>query len=113
MLPFYADEIISLGVSHVTITINAIDPRIGAKIYREVNYLGRKLTGEEAAEVLLRNQLAGLTYLAWKGVVCKANIVMIKGINEEHIPSVVKKVKECGAFMTNIMPLIPAKGQRF
>ncbi len=113
MLPFYADEIIRLGVSHVTITINAIDPRIGAKIYREVNYLGRKLTGEEAAEVLLKNQLAGLTYLAWKGVVCKVNIVMIKGINEEHIPSVVKKVKECGAFMTNIMPLIPAKGSAF
>lgn len=113
MLPFYADEIVRLGVSHVTITINAIDPRIGAKIYREVNYLGRKLTGEEAAEVLLGNQLAGLTYLAFKGVVCKVNIVMIKGINDEHIPSVVKKVKECGAFMTNIMPLIPAKGSAF
>ncbi|NLD46950.1 MAG: radical SAM protein, partial [Clostridiaceae bacterium] len=113
MLPFYADEIIRLGVTHVTITINAIDPEVGAKIYRQVNYMGRKLKGREAAAILSANQLAGLSYLSWKGIVCKVNIVMIKGINDTHIESVVKKVKECGAFMTNIMPLIPAKGSVF
>ncbi|MCX8131552.1 MAG: nitrogenase cofactor biosynthesis protein NifB [Clostridia bacterium] len=113
MLPFYAEEIIKLGVSHVTITINAIDAEIGAKIYKEVNYMGSKLTGKYAAEVLIANQLAGLKYLSWKGVVCKVNIVMIKGINDDHIGLVVKKAKECGAFMTNIMPLIPAKGSVF
>jgi nitrogenase molybdenum-iron protein NifN len=40
MLPFYANELVNLGVSHITITINAIDTSIGAKIYREVNYIG-------------------------------------------------------------------------
>jgi nitrogenase molybdenum-iron protein NifN len=113
MLPFHADELIRLGVSHVTITINAIDPDIGAKIYRQVNYMGRKLKGREGAEILLANQLAGLSYLSWKGVVCKVNIVMIKGVNDRHIEAVVRKVKECGAFMTNIMPLIPARGSVF
>ena len=38
---------------------------------------------------------------------------MIKGVNDDHIESVVKKVKEYGAFMTNIMPLIPAAGSAF
>lgn len=113
MLPFYADEIIKLGVSHVTVTINTVDPGIGAKIYRQVNYMGRKLKGREAADILLANQLAGLSYLSWKGIVCKVNIVMIKGINDAHIEEVVRKVKECGAFMTNIMPLIPAEGSVF
>lgn len=113
MLLYYADEIIKLGVTHVTVTINAVDPKIGAKIYREVNYMGRSLMGEDAAEILIRNQLEGLAYLASKGVICKVNIVMIKGINDKHIETVVKKVKECGAYITNIMPLIPAKGSAF
>ncbi|RYD03906.1 hypothetical protein N752_17645 [Desulforamulus aquiferis] len=43
----------------------------------------------------------------------KVNIVMIPGINDSHIPEVVRKVKELGAFITNIMPLIPADGSVF
>ncbi len=113
MLPYYADELISLGIRHVTITINAIDPGIAEKIYREVDFKGMKLTGRGAAELLIMNQLAGLKFLASKGVVCKVNTVMIKGINDGHIEAVVKKVKECGAYITNIMPLIPAKGSAF
>ncbi len=113
MLIYYADEIIRLGISHVTITINAIDPKIGSMIYREVDFMGVKLTGEKAAGLLLANQLAGLRYLSSRGIVCKVNIVMIKGINDAHIEAVVEKVKEHGAFMTNIMPLIPAEGSLF
>ena len=47
------------------------------------------------------------------GVVCKVNIVVIKGINDSHIEEIVKKVKRVGAHMTNIMPLISVKGSKF
>jgi nitrogenase cofactor biosynthesis protein NifB len=113
MLPFFADELIKLGVSHITITINTIDPAVGAKLYRSVTYLGQNLTGEEGAAVLLQNQLSGLRYLSSKGIVCKVNIVMVKGINDIYIPDTVKKVKECGAFITNIMQMIPVTGSAF
>jgi len=33
MLPDYVDKIHALNVDHVTITINMIDPVVGAKIY--------------------------------------------------------------------------------
>ncbi|MDP4146723.1 MAG: nitrogenase cofactor biosynthesis protein NifB [Bacillota bacterium] len=113
MLPFYANELIELGVSHVTVTMNTVDPKLGGKIYKEVNYLGSKYTGEEGAGILLNNQLTGLKYLSSKGIMCKVNIVMIKGINDDHIEEVVKKVKECGVFMTNIMKMIPVVGSAF
>lgn len=113
MLPFYANEIVDLGVSHVTITINTIDKKIGAKLYREVNYLGKKYTGEEAAELLLTNQLLGLKLLAARGITCKVNIVYVKGVNDSGIEATVKKVKECGASITNIMPMINAPGSVF
>jgi nitrogenase molybdenum-iron protein alpha/beta subunit/MoaA/NifB/PqqE/SkfB family radical SAM enzyme len=113
MLPMYASELVELGVSHVTITINAVDPKIGAKVYKEVRYLGTTYTGIEAATILLANQLSGLKYLAERGLVCKVNIVTLKGINDEHIEEVVKKVKGLGASITNIMQMIPVEGSVF
>jgi nitrogenase cofactor biosynthesis protein NifB len=113
MLPQYADELIALGVSHITVTMNAVDPKIGAKIYRHVNYMGNSYFGETAAAILMSNQMAGIKMLASRGIVCKVNIVMIKGVNDEHIPEVVSKVKELGAAITNIMQLIPVEGSVF
>ena len=54
-----------------------------------------------------------MKYLSERGVICKVNIVLIKGINDEHVEEVVKTVKEHGAEITNIMPLIPAEGSAF
>ncbi|WP_143316681.1 nitrogenase cofactor biosynthesis protein NifB [Clostridium sp. HBUAS56017] len=113
MLPFYAQQLIDLGVTHVTITMNAVDPTITAKVYKYINYLGVTYTGIEGTQILLNNQLSGLKYLTDRGIVCKVNIVMLKGINDYHIEEVVKKVKEYGASITNIMQMIPVKGSVF
>lgn len=110
MLPKYAEELVKLGVTHVTVTINAVDPKIGSKIYNHIEYMGTRYEGESAAAILLSNQLCGLRLLVANGIICKVNIVAIKGINEEHIETVVKTVQELGCYITNIMPMIPVKG---
>ncbi|HSA07529.1 MAG TPA: nitrogenase cofactor biosynthesis protein NifB [Candidatus Gastranaerophilales bacterium] len=101
-LPEFAQEIIDIGITHITVTINAVDVEIGKLIYSGVN-----------SEFLLKNQLEGLEYITKRGIVCKVNIVAIKGINDFHIEEVVKTAKKLGAFKTNIMPLIPAKETKF
>jgi nitrogenase cofactor biosynthesis protein NifB len=113
MLPVYAQELVELGVSHVTVTINAIDPKIGAKIYSHVDYFGTRFIGEAAASLLLAGQLAGIKYLINRGVVVKVNTVVLKGINDSHIEEVVKKVAELGVYITNIMQLIPVPESSF
>jgi nitrogen fixation protein NifB len=113
MLPEYAQEIVDLGIHHVTVTVNTLDPEIGAKIYQHVYYQGRRYTGAPGAHILIENQLKGIEELTKRWVLVKVNIVMIKDINDRHIPEVVKKAKELGAFMSNIMPLIPAPGSAF
>ncbi|MFZ5754465.1 MAG: nitrogenase cofactor biosynthesis protein NifB [Bacillota bacterium] len=113
MLPEYAAEIIELGLKHVTVTVNCLDQEIGAKIYEFVNYKGSRYWGKEAAQILIGNQLEGIAYLSHHGVLVKVNIVMVEGINDHHVPDIVRKVRDLGAFMTNIMPLIPAKGSSF
>jgi nitrogenase cofactor biosynthesis protein NifB len=112
-LPLYANELADMGVTHVTVTINTIEPEIGALIYKEVNFEGKKYNGAEGAEILLKNQLEGLKRLSELGIVAKVNTVMIKGINDKHIEEVVKKVKEYGVSISNIMQLIPAPGSIF
>jgi len=113
MLPQYADQLIAAGVSHVTVTMNTTDPLAGARIYKYVDYMGRRYSGEAAAAILIANQIAGIKMLADRGVAVKVNIVMMKGINDAQIPELVKLVKELGATMTNIIPMIPVAGSVF
>jgi MoaA/NifB/PqqE/SkfB family radical SAM enzyme len=75
--------------------------------------MGTKYHDEMAASILLSNQLAGIKMLTRRGIVCKINIVVLKGINDQEIPEVVTKAKELGATITNIMQLIPVKGSVF
>ncbi|MDR1777369.1 MAG: nitrogenase cofactor biosynthesis protein NifB [Desulfovibrio sp.] len=113
LLPIYAAQLMNLGVSHVTVTINAVDPRIGARIYKHVNYMGVKYEGEAAAAILMSNQLAGLKMLTEAGVVCKVNTVLIKGVNDAHVEDVARAARSLGASIANIMQMIPVKGSVF
>lgn len=113
MLPLYADQLIAAGVSHVTVTMNTTDPLIGARIYKYIDFMGKRYSGEAAAAILIANQMTGIKMLADRGVAVKVNIVMLKGINDAQIPELVKKVKELGASMTNIIPMIPVEGSAF
>jgi len=107
LLPEKVESVKQLGPATITVTLNAVDPSIGAKIYSVVYYQGKKLEGVEAAEVLLNNQLAGIKMAVKEGIVVKVNTVMIPTINENHIIEVATKIKEIGVYMQNIMPLIP------
>ncbi|MHB8061096.1 MAG: NifB/NifX family molybdenum-iron cluster-binding protein [Ruminiclostridium sp.] len=113
MLPFYANHLISLGVSHVTVTVNTVNAETGAKIYDHVTYLGKMYKGVEGAAILIQNQLSGIRYLASMGIVVKVNIVLLKGINEAEIKAIISEVKDCGCKISNIMQLIPVKESAF
>ncbi len=109
----YADELIELGVSHITVTINTIYVDVAAKIYRHIRMKGDKHFGLEAASTLLKNQWAAVEYLKDKDVFTKVNIVYMKGINDDHIEEVVAKAESLGASVTNIMGHIPVKETPF
>ena len=53
----YIDEISELGVSHVTLTINAVNIDILSKIYSWVRSEQKVYRGKEAAKILLGKQL--------------------------------------------------------
>jgi nitrogen fixation protein NifB len=106
-LPRSFERLQSLDVRSLTITINAIDPIIGAKIYSWVEFGGKLLSGKTGAEVLIDNQLTGLELAAAYGMTVKINTVLIPGINDGEISRIAKVVKQRGAYIMNVMPLIP------
>ena len=107
LLPEKVDLLNELGVSNITVTMSAVDPDIGEKIYSYVNYGGKRYTGREAAELLLEKQLEGLKRSVELGIITKVNTVLIPTVNDHHIVEVAKKARELGVYLQNIMPLIP------
>jgi len=102
-----ADELKGLGVSSVTITINAVNPQVGAKIYEYVAYKGKVYRGVEAAKLLIEKQLEGVEALAEREIVVKVNTVLIPEVNRDEIAKVAEEVAKRGASLMNIIPLIP------
>ncbi|MBB3103886.1 nitrogenase cofactor biosynthesis protein NifB [Azomonas macrocytogenes] len=105
-LPDCVEELAKHNIDHVTITINCVDPKIGAKIYPWIYWNNKRIRGVKAAEILIRQQQKGLEMLVERGILVKVNSVMIPGVNDEHLKEVSRIVKEKGAFLHNVMPLI-------
>jgi len=103
----YAQELVEAGVVTITVTVNAVDPYIQSQIISHIVYDGKVYHGEEAAKILIKNQLKGIEKISKLGVIVKINSVLIPGINDEHIEEIARTVKQAGADLYNIIPLIP------
>ena len=102
-----AAQLADLNVRTVTVTVNALDPEVGAKIYEFILVDGRVLRGIEAAEVLINRQLRGIERAVDAGLLVKVNFVLIPEVNASEVEKVARKAAELGAVMMNIIPLIP------
>lgn len=110
LLPRHAEDILAAGVRTVTVTVNAVDPAIEARISPAIAYEHRRLDGEVAAARLIANQLEGIARVVALGATVKINTVLIPGVNDTHVGEVAARVAAAGAHLINIIPLIPQHG---
>ncbi|MDR1576977.1 MAG: radical SAM protein [Deltaproteobacteria bacterium] len=113
LLPLYVERLNQLGVKYLTITINTLDTRVGAQIYREVNYLDRLYQGSEGAALILANQLGGLKMAVELGISVKVNTVVLRKINQDTVAQVAKATADLGATIGNVMRHLPVEGSYF
>lgn len=102
-----AQEVIDVGVDSLTVTVNAVDPVIEEKLNAYIIYHGKKIEGVEGAKILIKNQIEGIRKIASAGITVKVNTVLVPEINGDHIEEIARTVKEAGASIYNIIPLIP------
>jgi len=106
-LPEKIDQILECDIHSLTVTINALTPETGAKVYEWINFAGIKIRGQEAAEILMMEQFKGVEMAARAGLMVKVNHVCIPGVNDHETLDLAVKVRDLGADMMNIMPVIP------
>ena len=99
-LPNFIDEMVDYNIDHITVTINSVDEtgEIGSLIYPWIFHNNKRIYGKEAAQILLENQLEGMRKCVEKGILIKANSVLIPGINDKHLPEVSTKTQRDRCF---------------
>ncbi|HQJ95135.1 MAG TPA: radical SAM protein [Syntrophorhabdaceae bacterium] len=109
----YIDDLQKIGVTHITITINAVDPVIGEKLYRWVRYKNKTYHGYKASEILINRQKEAINKVKSKDFTLKINTVVIPGVNDMHIEDIAYEVAEMGADIMNCIPMIPVADTPF
>lgn len=109
ILPFI-EELSDLKVGHVTITVNAVDPAVGERIYAWIRDGNVLIRGREAAGRLMELQMRTIPLLKSEGIRVKVNTVVIPGINEIHAMDIARRVASAGADLMNLIGLIPVPG---
>jgi nitrogen fixation protein NifB len=112
-LEAYAGQLSELGVSHVSITVNAVDPTIGKKIYSWIRDGKRALRAEAGSKLLLEKQLAGISALKKNNVAVKINSIILPGVNDHHMEDIAKKMAELNVDILNCIPYYPNEGANF
>lgn len=109
----HIDELVELKVSHVTLTINTLNPAVGAKIYRWVRFHDRVHRGVAGAELLIARQREAMARLKETPILVKINSIVLPGVNEGEIAEVAADVRANGAEIMNTMAMVPVAGTPF
>lgn len=109
----HIDELVELKVSHVTLTINMVNPAVGAKIYRWVRFGDSVYREVQGAELLLARQREAMARLARTPILVKVNTIVLPGINDGEIAAVAAEVRAAGAEIMNTMAMVPVPGTPF
>lgn len=109
----YIEELAGYNISHVTITVNTVDPEIGQRIYGWVRDGKVVYRGKKGAGLLLERQLSAIRMLKKNGMVVKVNTIVIPGINDGHVERVALRMKGLGVDLLNCMAMFPNVGTPF
>ena len=109
----YIPDLVALGVSYVTMTINAVDPLILAEIYAWVRYNRRTYRGLAAAQIMIERQMECLEELKKHDFTVKVNTVILPGINDQHIVEVAKHLSMFKVNRMNCIPVLPNENTFF
>jgi nitrogen fixation protein NifB len=107
LLPDRIESLLDVKLDTLSVTVNALHPWVGAKIYSFVEYRGKTFFGEEGARILFHNQITGIEKAIKRGLRVKVNSVLIPNVNEGELSELAALLKAIGVGLMNIMPLIP------
>lgn len=109
----HVDELVKLQVSHVTVTVNGVDPEIAGRSYAWVRHNRAIYRGRAAGEYLWGRQKAAIELLKKRGMAVKINTIVTPGINDKHVPEIAATMRKLGVDVLNCIPLCPVESTPF
>jgi len=106
-------ELAALQVSHVTITMNGVDPEVAGQVYAWARHEKRIFRRRQAGELMIEKQLQAIRWIKQYGMIAKVNSIIVPGVNDDHIPEIAKTVSALGADIMNCIPLLPTAETAF
>lgn len=101
-------QLLDAGICALTVTVNAPDADVGQHIYTRVRHRGTVYLGWEAAKTLIDRQFLGIRAALDAGLAVKVNTVLIPGVNDRHVVSLARRLRDAGVPLMNLIPLIPS-----
>ncbi|WP_051445016.1 radical SAM protein [Desulfocurvus vexinensis] len=112
-LPPYLDAVAGLGVTHMTVTVNAVAPAIAGAVYKWVRDGKVVYRGLEAGRLILARQMESVRGLKARGITVKVNTIVLPGINDHHVVEIARAMAAEGVDLHNLIPLHPNAGTAF
>lgn len=105
-----ADPLAETGLSHITILVDAVDPKIAEELYAWIRPAQKTVPLEDAAKVLVEEQAAAIKAFKAAGLSVKVDTTVYPGINSGHIREIARAVAELGADVMAIAPFQNSAG---
>lgn len=102
-----AAELAKYGLAHVSILMDAVNPRIAAKIYAWIRPGKKTVPLDEAAQILVAQQAAAIKGLVAEGVVVQVKTTVYPGVNSGHIDDIADMAAELGASEMKLFSFLP------
>jgi nitrogen fixation protein NifB len=106
----YAETLADIGVSHVTILVDAVAPEVAEKLYAWIRPGTRTVPLPKAAGMLLDEQARAVTAFKQAGLAVKINTTVYPGHNAEHVEEIAESMAALGAETMSVEPFEPEAG---
>lgn len=103
----HAPALAELGVTHVSLTVNMVDPEIAPKLYNWVRPGKQTIQRSQAGALLVQEQADALAAFVANGIAVTIRTVVYPGINDEHVVDIALFGAAGGASAMLLCPWLP------
>jgi len=100
-------QLVELGAKTISVTMSTVSPETASQIYEWAMIDGKRLAGPEMGEKIIDAQLRGISSATKSGMFVKVNSILIPEMNGEQMKALAIALRDAGARLQNIVPLIP------
>lgn len=106
-MDLYAPELADIGVSHVTLLVDAVSPEVAEKLYAWIRPGKKTVPLAESAKALVDEQKRAVTALKQAGITVKINTTVYPGYNAGHVEEIASTMSSLGADIMAVVPFWP------